>query len=185
MLLNVLFVFALTAALLLFSDVLLTDSHKEGIGKSIKQAADWANRRHAKLVTYDETTEEPKIRWDSTAILIVLVTDVVAAIILAVFFRYPWLLGYFLAPKETFLKDLSIIFGLPLGIGIAMIAMGVIYIVGYAITFTFLAIVDFGIIFTMLASYVLTRISEYQKGPLAAVSALVAGAIALFKLFSG
>jgi hypothetical protein len=179
MLLNALFVFSLSAALFLFADVLLSDPQKEKFALYVKSATERINKSHENFRTlFLSASGEPELQVNQKETATINLVVMGSMLIVLWAWEHWWLV---FPSKPGDLNIIAAIFLLVLVVG------GQLVLFFASLVCLAVLLIVVGLLTVMLArvvAYVLTRISAYQKGPLAAVSALVAGVIALLKLFS-
>jgi hypothetical protein len=178
MLLNALFVFSLSAALFLFADVLLSDPQKEKFALYVKSATERINESHEKFLTlFLSASGEPELGANYREITTINLVGMGSVLIVL----WVWEHWSLVTSKPV---DLNII-GRILLLVLVMVGLLVLFFASLVCLAVLLIVVcQLTVMLARVVAYVLTRISGYQKGPLAAVSALVAGVIALLKLFS-
>jgi hypothetical protein len=178
MLLNALFVFSLSAAFFLFADVLLSEPQKEKFALCVKNATKWVNASHEKLRTlFLPTPGEPEPQANHRDVTTINLVGMGSVLIVL----WVWEHWSLVTPKPN---DLNII-GRILLLLLVMVGLLIIFFASLVCLAIFLIVVF--LVTVMLAriiAFLLARISTYQKGPLGAASALVAGVIAIIKLFS-
>jgi hypothetical protein len=187
-LLNVAFVLAVAGALLLLADVLLSESHKEWISSQLRKSVSWSERRHSMLIEFIQPLYQ-ETSWSKWTIAKTIVIPVVALTVSG-FVSYNWryALGVVLAPKHTLPEVVypnDTVLALLFGLCIFAAAIATVAVVLWSFLIV-IVLIWYGAVLLMLAAmYLLSRVATYQKGPLAAIAAIVAGTIALVKAFTG